>query len=211
MPTLPGAPSIKNLFTSGGLTLGFLAALSIYSLAVIKERWSFYRQALSGIDELLVALRRHLKDGALDKIVPLCRAHRGLAQDVVMASLIGSSGREERKRQAERALRRALLKLSGRMTALNTIAATAPFIGLFGTVIGVIRAFRDLAFAAGAGPGVVAAGISEALVNTAAGLFVAIPAVWASNYFARKMSEFSEEMDWISDEILDHLTERGSA
>ncbi|HAZ09204.1 MAG TPA: flagellar motor protein MotA, partial [Elusimicrobia bacterium] len=83
-----------------------------------------------------------------------------------------------------------------------------PFIGLFGTVIGVMRAFKDLASAAGAGPGLVAVGISEALVCTAAGLLVAIPAVAAFNHFNQKIADFSEELGWMAEEVLDSLSER---
>ncbi|MBI4424295.1 MAG: MotA/TolQ/ExbB proton channel family protein, partial [Elusimicrobia bacterium] len=91
---------------------------------------------------------------------------------------------------------------------LGSVGSTAPFIGLFGTVLGVMRAFRDLAGAAGAGPGVVAIGISEALVATAAGLFVAIPAVLGYNYFLVRAERYANELRWVTDEILDQLTER---
>ena len=84
----------------------------------------------------------------------------------------------------------------------------APFIGLFGTVLGVMRAFKDLASAAGAGPGLVAVGISEALICTAAGLLVAIPAVAAFNHFNQKISRFESELRWMIDEVLDGLAER---
>jgi biopolymer transport protein ExbB/TolQ len=102
----------------------------------------------------------------------------------------------------------AVSALQGGTTLLGTIATVAPFVGLFGTVIGVMRAFRDLASAAGAGPGVVAIGISEALVCTAAGLFVAIPAVAAYNYFNHRAARFGEEMACVTDEVLDGLTEK---
>ena len=96
------------------------------------------------------------------------------------------------------------------MAQLGTIASVSPFIGLFGTVIGVMRAFKDLASAAGAGPGVVAVGISEALVCTAAGLFVAIPAVAFYNYFRHQSSRMAEELGWISEEIIETLSERAA-
>ena len=74
-------------------------------------------------------------------------------------------------------------QLSRKLSALATLASTTPFIGLFGTVLGVMRAFADLSIASGAGASAVAKGISEALINTAAGLFVAVPALIAYNYF----------------------------
>ena len=138
----------------------------------------------------------------------LGRNYKGLAGGVVVASLVGPTNRDERKRSAQRAGDRALSLLQRRIALLGTIASTAPFIGLFGTVVGVMRAFKDLAGAAGAGPGVVAIGISEALICTATGLMVAIPAVFAYNYFNNRATRFSEELTWVSEEILEALSEK---
>ncbi len=85
-----------------------------------------------------------------------------------------------------------------RLSALGTIANIAPFVGLFGTVVGVIRAFHDISKAMGAGPSVVAAGISEALITTAAGLFVAVPAVIAFNFFLKKARRLSIELEHVA-------------
>ena len=95
-------------------------------------------------------------------------------------------------------------KLQRRLTVLGTLGSITPFIGLFGTVIGVMHAFKDLAgsTAAAGGASVVAAGIAEALINTAAGLFVAIPAVIAYNYFLSKTNYFAKELENIADEII---------
>ena len=87
---------------------------------------------------------------------------------------------------------------------MGTLGSITPFIGLFGTVIGVMHAFKDLAAntATSAGASVVAAGIAEALVNTAAGLFVAVPAVIAYNYYLSKTNYFAKELENIADEII---------
>lgn len=89
-----------------------------------------------------------------------------------------------------------------RLAALGTIANVAPFIGLFGTVIGVIRAFQAIAIKASAGPSVVASGIAEALISTAAGLFVAVPAVIAYNYFLKRSRRLSLELGRIATMIV---------
>lgn len=89
--------------------------------------------------------------------------------------------------------------------ALGTIGATAPFIGLFGTVIGIIRAFSDLAIAEGASPSAVADGIAEALVATATGLFVAVPAVMAYNYFVRRASKCALDIEVAASGFTDAL------
>ena len=197
-----------DILKSGGLTLISLLALSVYSLALIWERWRFYQKSLGGMANFLDKVRSIIAGGNLTEAVAACRAHKGLASSVVMAALVGPTGREERKRSAARAAERAATQLQARVAFLGTIASTAPFIGLFGTVVGVMRAFKDLAGAAGAGPGVVAIGISEALVCTATGLLVAIPAVWSYNWFNTRTSAFLEEMGWISEEILESLSEK---
>ena len=95
-------------------------------------------------------------------------------------------------------------KLQRRLSILGTLGSITPFIGLFGTVIGVMHAFKDLAAntAAAGGASVVAAGIAEALVNTAAGLFVAIPAVIAYNYFLSKTTYFAQELDAVAQDFI---------
>lgn len=199
---------VTDILVSGGVTLFFLIALSVYSLALIWERWRFYGRSLSGLPQFLEKVRAILSGGQLNDAVAVCRAHKGLASAVVMASLVGPTSRDDRKRSAQRAAEQAASQLQRRVAILGTIASTAPFIGLFGTVVGVMRAFKDLAGAAGAGPGVVAIGISEALVCTATGLLVAIPAVWAYNYFNSRTTRFLDEMAWISEEVLETLSEK---
>ena len=199
---------VKDILLSGGVTLLLLIVLSIYSLALIWERWRFYGKSLSGLPSFLDKVRQIISGGNLNEAVAACRSHKGLASAVVMATLVGPTARDERKRSALRAAERATAQLDKRLSILGTIASTAPFVGLFGTVIGVMRAFKDLAGAAGAGPGVVAIGISEALVCTAMGLLVAIPAVWAYNHFNARSTRFLNEMSWISEEILESLSEK---
>ena len=199
---------VKDILVSGGVTLFFLIALSVYSLALIWERWRFYQRSLGGLGAFVEKVRGILASGNLNEAVSACRSHKGLASAVVMAALVGPTNREDRKRSALRAAERGAGELQKRVPLLGSIAATAPFIGLFGTVVGVMRAFKDLAGAAGAGPGVVAIGISEALVCTATGLLVAIPATWAYNYFSGRSSRFLEEMGWLSEEILETLSEK---
>jgi biopolymer transport protein ExbB/TolQ len=96
------------------------------------------------------------------------------------------------KRQEER------LGMERNLGVLGTMGNIAPFIGLFGTVVGIIKAFRDLALSGSAGPTVVAKGIAEALVATAGGLAVAIPAVIIYNYFMRKTKVISSELEIFS-------------
>ena len=92
-----------------------------------------------------------------------------------------------------------------RLLILGTLGNNAPFVGLFGTVLGVIRAFHDLAQNATAGPEVVMAGLSEALIATAVGLFVAIPCVISYNYFKKQVEDLLSTTETLSRLILSHL------
>ena len=199
---------IKEILVAGGPVLIGMILLSIYCVALIWERWKFFKKATGGAVDFLSRVRAAADAGKLPDAAQLAKNHKGLAAGVVTATLSGPTNRDERRRGAERAAQRAVAELEKGISTLGTIASVAPFIGLFGTVLGVMRAFRDLANAAGAGPGLVAVGISEALICTAAGLLVAIPAVAAFNYFNQRISQFEAELRWMIDEVLDGLSER---
>jgi len=92
--------------------------------------------------------------------------------------------------------------------SLATIGSTAPFVGLLGTVVGVISAFQGIAATGSGGLGAVSAGISEALIETALGLVVAIPAVWMYNYFTGRLEYFNVEMDNSSSELVDYFIKK---
>jgi biopolymer transport protein ExbB/biopolymer transport protein TolQ len=94
------------------------------------------------------------------------------------------------------------------VSGLATIGSTAPFVGLFGTVVGIINAFTGISTEKSTGLGAVAGGISEALVTTAFGLFVALPAVWAFNYFTGRIESFDVEMGNSSSELIDYFLKR---
>jgi len=96
------------------------------------------------------------------------------------------------------------------IAALATIGSTAPFVGLLGTVVGVISAFQGIGTTGSAGLGAVSAGIAEALIETALGLVVAIPAVWMYNYFTNRLESFSIEMDNSSSELVDYFIKKTS-
>ncbi|MBI3289244.1 MAG: MotA/TolQ/ExbB proton channel family protein [Elusimicrobia bacterium] len=198
----------KEIVVAGGPVLAGMIALSIYCVALIWERWKFFAKATGGYTDFLARVRAASVAGKLADAAQIAKGHRGPAASVVMATLTGPTNRDERRRAAERAVARAVADPERGIATLGTIASVAPFIGLFGTVIGVMRAFKDLASAAGAGPGLVAVGISEALICTAAGLLVAIPAVAAFNHFNQKIARFDEELGWMVDEVLDVLAER---
>jgi biopolymer transport protein TolQ len=137
----------------------------------------------------------------MDKLHEQLRVHRGPAHWALYYAASARGTRDERRHSAARAVERQMAELQDGLATLGTIASTAPFIGLFGTILGVMRAFKDLGSMSGAGPNVVAVGISEALVATATGLFVAIPAVVAYNGFSRRSQRLSEELSWLAEEV----------
>ena len=115
---------------------------------------------------------------------------------------------EASKRALDRAQAIVHAELKRGVSGLATIGSTAPFVGLFGTVLGIINAFRGISNEKSTGLGAVAGGISEALVTTAIGLFVAIPAVWMYNYFTNKIEAFDVEMGNSSSELIDYFLKR---
>jgi len=200
--------SVIDIIKAGGFTLSILVFLSVYSFAIALQRMNAFKKALGGLKGFIDAAKKDLKGGDLQGLAGRAKKSGGAAGRVVLATLTGPTGLKERRAAAERALEREVADLEKGLPVLGTVGSTAPFIGLFGTVLGVMRAFRDLAGASNAGPGVVAVGISEALVATAAGLFVAIPAIIAYNYFTTRATRFHDEVRWVTDEILEGLTER---
>lgn len=200
--------TIKQLLTAGGPILFFLAALSIYSLALIWERWTAYKRVFAGMEDLSHKVHALMKTGELKQLSDYCARSRNPAGEILYKVMQHYGTPAEKRELAEKAVEWQVASLGKSLTALATIGSTTPFIGLFGTVLGVMRAFKDMSAYAGAGPSVVVMGISEALINTAAGLFVAIPAIVAYNYYAHKANEFSCEVNWLAEQIIDRSVRR---
>jgi biopolymer transport protein ExbB/biopolymer transport protein TolQ len=163
-----------------------------------------------------------LKDGKIDEAISIAEQNkRSHLAKVVTAGLqefqahqvsseISGETIEASKRALERAAAIVHAELKRGVSTLATIGSTAPFVGLFGTVLGIIHAFQGIAGNKSTGLAAVAGGISEALVTTAIGLFVAIPAVWIYNYFTTKIESFDVEMDNSSSELIDYFIKRSS-
>ncbi len=185
------------------ITLVILMFCSILSITFTLERWWFFHKATIDGDALLANVRKLMEGGKTDVAIAQCKksfapiaqvVHYGLLHRkrsrLELDELLGSKRLEER------------LRMEHYLVVLGKMGNTAPFIGLFGTVVGIIKAFRDLALAGAGGPAVVAGGISEALVATAAGMAVAIPAVVVYNYFMRKVKNLSVEMEVVSARLM---------
>jgi biopolymer transport protein ExbB/biopolymer transport protein TolQ len=121
------------------------------------------------------------------------------------ASDISGDEIEASKRALQRAIAIKTAEFKRGLSGLATIGSTAPFVGLFGTVFGILNAFQGMKNAESAGIAAVAGGISEALFTTALGLLVAVPAVWLFNYFTGKVDGFVVEMDNSASELVDYF------
>ena len=200
--------NIKELLAAGGPVLILLILLSIYSWGLILERFFKFRNNI-GLSRKLIAFCRHpIHSENFEKVQNAC--NKELTKNTSAAVLImGLITKQDRSKEDLKDISASIIdweitKLQRKLTILGTLGSITPFIGLFGTVIGVIHAFKDLASATATagGASIVAAGIAEALINTAAGLFVAIPAVIAYNYFLSKTNYFGKELENIADEII---------
>lgn len=204
--------NIRELLAAGGPILIILILLSVYSISVILERYFRLRRAINYSQRLMAYVRNALQTGNYAKIEDACRKETVKNTPAAILILRLCKERKRAKEDIEKIANSVIdfetAKLQRRLSILGTLGSITPFIGLFGTVIGVMHAFKDLAAntAAAGGASVVAAGIAEALVNTAAGLFVAIPAVIAYNYFLSKTTYFAQELDSIAQDFIYNST-----
>jgi biopolymer transport protein ExbB len=199
-----------------------LGIMSAYSISVMIERWITYRGARKQSRVFTPAVAECLKEGKLDEAVALgeqnSKSHlakvlvSGLHEIQAHAKSKEIPGEtiEAARRALERATAIGIEDLKRGLGGLATIGSVAPFVGLFGTTVGIINAFQGMKTEETAGIAAVAGGIAEALVTTAFGLFVAVPAVMAFNYFTNRVETFTVEMDNSSSELIDYfLKKRG--
>jgi len=207
----------------GKAVILILTGLSIYSIAVMIDKFRSYKAARDESLKFLPLFVKNLKDnnfaGALDAARKFKKSH---IAKVVSAGLIEYDNDKIDLKDSHdlvaavgRALDRAVSLTSAEMKkgtgGLATIGSSAPFIGLFGTVVGIINAFTGIAISGSGGLAAVSAGIAEALITTAFGILVAVPAVMAFNYFTTRLERFQIEMSNSSAELLDFFLKKHEA
>ena len=197
-----------------------LFIMSGWSIGVMIDRAMAYSAARKQSRAFAPAVAGALRDGRIDEAIKVAeRNKKSHLAKVVTAGLMEfrahqDSGEipgeiiEASKRALERTEAIVHAELKRGLGGLATIGSTAPFVGLFGTVFGILNAFREISASKTTGLGAVAGGISEALVTTAIGLFVAIPAVWMFNLFTGKIESFDVEMGNSSSELIDYFLKR---
>ena len=197
-----------------------LAIMSVWSLTIAIERLYKFQMAkkesLRLAREITPMLKQHKLEDAINLTKKKDFRYSHLAR-VLSAGLTEFQYQSSEDlppdfdivASGQRAVERETLMTTAEMKKglgnLATISTTAPFVGLFGTVAGIIHAFQGMALSGSGGLGAVSAGIAEALVTTAFGLFVAIPAVWLYNYFLQKVDRFQVEMSNSSSQLTDYF------
>ena len=194
-----------------------LALMSIYSLTVMIQKWWGLHQAKKETVKFAPEFSQFLEE---DNITEAIKLAEGYKKSHVARVLGGALGEVKPLIQdgsvtvgdinsAERAVERNMLievtQLKRGLGVLATVGSTAPFVGLLGTTMGIVNAFQAMAASGSGGLASIGAGIAEALITTAFGLLVAIPAVWAYNYFQTKIDNLTAEMTYVSKEFIDYL------
>jgi len=209
-------------------TLIILALLSVYSLAVIGERWWLFRRVKKMSGDIRERVLSLVERGKLGDALAITERQESMIAAVLAAGLhelvlLESAnpglqtgpGVERAALAARESMQRAtaaeIVRLELHLTALATLGNVAPFVGLFGTVIGIMRSFEAISRTGSGGLASVSTGIAEALVATAAGLFVAIPAVVAYNHFVSQVKICAGDMDSVGSELLSRFARAAAA
>jgi len=194
-----------------------MAIMSIYSLTITVSKWWNLRKAQKETIKFAPEFSQFLEEDNLTEAIRLAEGYKKSHVAIVLGGALGEikpliadgSVTVADINSAERAVERNMLlevtNLKRGLAVLATVGATAPFVGLLGTTIGIINAFTGMATSGGGGLASIGGGISEALATTALGLLVAIPAVWAYNYFQTKIDNLTAEMTYVSKEMIDYL------
>jgi len=207
----------KELTYPGWVVIFILIIQSIYLIAIGIERFLTYNKAKQQSRQYAPKVAQALKNSNIDEAITISDKHKDSHLAMVVSSglkefsahqgdnEISADEMEASKRALERAIAVKTAELKRGLAGLATIGSTAPFVGLFGTVIGILNAFVKLAESETAGIGAVGGAIAEALVATAFGIAVAVPAVWLFNYFINKVTSFSVEMENSASELIDYF------
>jgi biopolymer transport protein ExbB/biopolymer transport protein TolQ len=194
-----------------------LLFMSVWSLSVSIGKWWNLRKAQKETIMFAPEFSRFLEEDILAEAIKLAESYKkshvarvlggALAEvkPLIMDGSVTVSDINTAERAVEREMLMEMVTLKRGLAVLATVGATAPFVGLLGTVFGIINAFVGMATSGGAGIGAISAGIAEALIATGFGLIVAIPAVWFYNYFTTKIDNLAAEMTYTSKEMIDYL------
>ncbi len=178
-------------------------------MVFIIERFIALRQAKINVNEFLAKIRKALlANRSIKDAIKVCEDYRGPVPSIMKAGLLKyGQPKEDVEKTIENAALFEMGRLERNLVWLATIANVSPLLGFFGTVAGMIKSFDALAEAGLSNPGLVAAGISEALITTAAGLAVAIPAQLAYNFFMSRINQFVRDIETSTNMLLETFGE----
>ena len=201
--------SFIELFLKGGWVMYPLLALSLMSAVFIIERLFVLRKAKINVNEFLAKLRKALiVNRSIRDAVKVCEQYQGPVASIMKAGLLKhGQPREDIEKTIENAALYEMGRLERGLVVIATVANVAPLLGFFGTVWGMIKSFDALAEAGLSNPGLVAAGISEALITTAGGLAVAIPAQLFYNFFMNRINKFVRDIEASTNMLLETFGE----
>ena len=195
-----------EFIVAGGPAMWALVVCSVVAVAIVIERWYFYTTQKSDSKALLTQIGGCIAANDMAGALRVTRESKGMLPRILEFGLLrGEKDRADISDALSIALMENLNLLDRNLAVIGTIAVIAPFVGLFGTVLGIIRAFQDIALKGNSTPAVVAAGVSEALITTAAGLFVAVVAVIFFNYFKSRIKTFNQEMIVAANQLTEML------
>lgn len=201
-----GELSFWQMLMKGGLTVVFLLGVSVLSWWIIIDRAIRFKSIRVKASEFMKKVKSLIAAKNDAGVIALCEATPGPVSAVVLEGIKNKKkDRDKIESIMQRAINTEAEKMQSMLGILGTIGNVTPFVGLFGTVLGIIKAFHDLSLSSGGGPSVVASGIAEALVATAMGIFVAVPAVIFYNYFVRQVDSIENEAITAGSEMLDLL------
>jgi biopolymer transport protein ExbB len=203
---------VYTYFIQGGIFMWPILLFSLIALAVIIERFIVFHRAKVNVNEFLTKVRKALLvNRNVKEAIKVCEQYRGPVASVTKAGLLRyGHDRQDIEKTIENAALYELDRLERRLSILATTANVEPMLGFLGTVSGMIKSFGTLATQGLSNPGAVAAGISEALITTAAGLIIAIPAQIAFNYFTTKVTRYVRDIETASNMLLETFIEMES-
>jgi biopolymer transport protein ExbB len=195
----------------GGVSMYIIFGCSIAAVAVALERMAGLWKFMDRSRALADTVKRCLQRGAVAEGRAACERSKSPLADVFLVGFerLGRSSREALQNGVDRERQKVILQLKSRLWVLGTVGAVAPFVGLFGTVVGIMSAFADISAKGQAGFAVVSKGISEALVATAAGILIGVLAVVIYNFFNQHLARMATEIKLLVEEFLEALQEKG--
>jgi len=201
-----------DYFRQGGMWMYPLLFFSLLALTCIIERFIIFTKAKINVNEFLTKIRKALLvNRNVKEAIKVCEQSRGPVASVMKAGLLRyGHSREDIEKTIENAALYELDRLEKRLGVLATTANVAPMIGFLGTVTGMIKSFGTLAEQGLTNPAAVAVGISEALITTATGLIVAIPAQLAYNWYTTKVTRFVRDIETATNMLLETFMEMDS-